>query len=129
MAAITVTAANVRPMDEDYRPVTKVAGEALTAGQAVKIDGTTHRALKAAAGSAGNANVLGVVLMSVAAGKPVAIASGSAILTGFTGLVPGSTVYLSNTAGGLDTAAGTVTRALAIALTTTTVMLNCPVVA
>lgn len=127
MAAITVTAANVRPLDDRYDEVTKIAGEALTGGQWVYVKNADGRVWKATAAAANNAAmVLGQVVKTVAVGKPVSVMTGHSKMTGFTGLTPGNPIYLSDTAGGSDTAAGTVTRVVALALTATTAMLMCP---
>jgi hypothetical protein len=127
VAAITMTAANVRPINERYTEVMKVAGEALTGGQWVYVKTSDARVYKATAAAANNAaNVLGQVAKTTAVGKPVTVFTGNSKMTGATGLSPGLPIFLSDTAGGSDTAAGTVNRIVGLALTATEYMITCP---
>ena len=110
MAAITVTAARVRPV-LIIEQETKPAAEAITRGQYVRIDNAGKWAL-------GNATTTGevalgtggIALKDVAAGEALtALRKGLVdIGDGFTAMAFGAPVYLSDTDGGLDTAAGTV---------------------
>jgi hypothetical protein len=107
MAAIVVTAANVaRNMDTKTRSY--IAAEAITAGQAVyKLAAGTVGV--ADANASGKQQYRGIAINGGAAGVPIMVAYFGRV-DGFTldGNVD-TLVYLSDTAGGLDTAAGTMT--------------------
>lgn len=86
---------------------TQIALEAITAGEAVRIDTTTGKFTGANGSSAGEARVYGIATQAAAAGMPVtAIRKG--VLAGFalTGAYD-SALYLSDTDGALGTTAGT----------------------
>lgn len=109
MSAIALTAAQVSPVNEfEYEAWTLIAGAAITRGQAVAID-TNGKAVLADASTSAQNNVRGIALNTAAAGEAVTMmVHGS--LYGFTlsGMAYDAAAYLSNTAGGLDTAAGDV---------------------
>jgi hypothetical protein len=113
MADLTRTLARVRPLEGiEARNIPMIADEAIQAGQPVyrKANG---RAGLASAAAAGTAKVVGVATTSVQAGR--AFEAGHYIrMVGFdlAAIAFGTTVYLSNTAGALADAAGTVSRPL-----------------
>lgn len=89
-----------------------VAGEALTAGQLVFVDGTTGKVLKTAATSAGALGYRrGIVLRSVAAGKAVTVLNKGLVSLGnaLSAVAYGAPIYASDTAGAIATSVGTVT--------------------
>lgn len=103
MADVTVTAASVRPLTE-ARTRRGTAGEALTGGQTAFLDGangykktdddtpTTCRGI--------------VVQESVASGEEFDLVTDGPV-TGFSGMTPGTTYYISTTAGAIAPAADT----------------------
>lgn len=109
MAAIAVTAdqvAAVYPLEADIRNY--VAAAAITAGQPVYI--TSAGAVGVADGNdSGKEQVEGIALNAAAAGQTLSVLrAGECYGFTLTGAYD-SQVYLSDTAGGLDTAAGTMT--------------------
>lgn len=108
MAAITVTAARVRPVTIIHQE-TKPAAATITRGQVVTQDSSGKWAL-ALATTAGNAGTIrGIALKDVIAGEPLsALRIGSIdIGDGMTAMAFNDTVFLSDTAGTLSTTAGT----------------------
>lgn len=110
MAAITLTAAQISAVNEnEYEGETylKDAATTITVGQAVAIDGTTGKVVLADASTGSDNNVRGIV--DLVAGNVVhTIKNGSMFGFDLTDLDYDAPVYVSNTAGGLDTAAGDV---------------------
>lgn len=107
MAAIALAVAARVNVVESIAQVTSYAGAALVAGSGVRYD-ANGRFIAALADTAPNANLVGVIDKSVAIYQPVtAIRIGVMDGWDFTALAYGAPVYLA-TAGGLDTAAGTV---------------------
>jgi hypothetical protein len=109
MTAITVTAGQVGaiwPLNAEIR--TRIAAEALTAGDSVYIN-SNGKVAKSNGGAAGTAKFRGVCLETVGAGQAVGCHIAGEI-GGFdvSGLAYDAVVYLSDTAGKFDTAAGTV---------------------
>lgn len=107
MTAIVSTAAQVGPiwpLEAEIR--TRIAAEALTAGQSVYIN-SNGKVAKTDASSAGTTVFRGIALQSVGAGQAVDVQIDGEI-GGFavSGLAYDAAVYLSNDAGALDTAAG-----------------------
>lgn len=109
MTAIAlVTAAKVEVV-ESIRQMTLPAAEAIVAGAPVRLDTSTGKFTNANGTTAPEARVWGIAVHSAAAGEPVtAIRNG--VMDGFdvSGLAYDAPVYLSDTDGRLDTAAGTV---------------------
>ena len=112
MAAVTVTAADVRPLEGS---VTRryVAGEALNVGKSVYIASADNKVyLSDGDVSAEAARAIGVVCesfdgeTSIAADDPASVVVFGPV-SGFSSASPGSYGYVSNTAGAIDTAAGT----------------------
>ena len=110
MADITPTTAAVVTVVESLEQATLPAQEAISPGQAVRIDPATGRFTLANATSAAEARIYGVAVgnHSIPAGYPVtAIRRG--VLGGYTiSAQYDAPVYLSNTDGALADAAGTV---------------------
>lgn len=103
-----VTADRVRVV-ESLEQMTLPAGEAISAGQAVRLDVSTGLFTKANASSAAEARIYGIAVKTVPAGMAVtAIKKG--VLDGFdlSALAYDKAVQLSNTDGTLADAAGTV---------------------
>jgi predicted transcriptional regulator len=92
--------------DEVY---TGIAGATITQGQVVYADATDGDLKLADGSAAGTATALGIALEGAAEGQALGYLKKGKI-AGFTisGLDYGAWVYLSDTAGALDTAAGTV---------------------
>jgi hypothetical protein len=107
MAAIVVTAAEVA-INQGTRTRSYIAAETITAGQAVyKLAAGTVGV--ADANAAGKQQYRGIAINGGAAGTPIMVAYFGPV-EGFTLTGDVDTlVYLSDTAGGLDTAAGTMT--------------------
>jgi hypothetical protein len=109
MAVIAVTPAQVSPcFTEGLRVRNYVANVALTAGDPVYLMSTGKVALADANGS-GLQQFLGIVLQTVGAGEATSVCE-EGELYGFTLAGDyGARVYLSDTVGRLDDAAGTMT--------------------
>jgi hypothetical protein len=109
VAVINLVTADRARIVESLEQMTLPAGEAITAGQAVRVDTSTGKFTGANGSAAGEARIYGVATKTVAAGLPVtAVRRG--VLDGFnlSSLAYDAAVYLSDTDGRLDTAAGTV---------------------
>lgn len=115
MADITVTAAELRPMEViEARLIPMIADEAIEKGQAVYRK-TNGRAGKAQANGVGTAKVVGMATTSVPAGTAFeALHYGRLAGYGLSAVDPGSTVFLSaGTAGAVaDTATTGATNVL-----------------
>jgi len=113
MAAVTVTAAKVGlvfPQDAKVRSY--IAGETITKGQSVYIDASAGTAKLCDANGSGTLQFRGIALNSAAAGQAVDVCE-EGLLYGFT--LSGnydSLIYQGDTAGVLDTSAGTTTIAV-----------------
>lgn len=107
MTAIVVTAANVA-RNSDTLTRSYIAAETITAGQAVYLT-TAGLAGVADANASGKKQYRGIAINGGAAGTPIMVAYFGSV-DGFTLAGDVDTlVYLSDTAGGLDTAAGSTT--------------------
>jgi hypothetical protein len=107
MAAIAVTTAEARVVEEPIDQFTAYTSVAVTAGQVVRLNASGKWVL-AQADTAPNGAGCYIALRSAGANQPL---TGARIckLTGIDpALAPPAAVFLSNTAGGMDTAAGTV---------------------
>lgn len=119
MAAITVTAAEVKLLKPDEAEVSiEVLGAALAPGTAVAIDRTTGKVVAADANAAGIQEAIGILLADARTGANSTFASGATVNVCRRGLVggfdlsdldPGDPAFVGDTAGVLDTAAGTAT--------------------
>jgi hypothetical protein len=105
---VLVTAGQLR-VEESLEQDTQPAGVAIAAGQSVIRDGTTGRWILADASAAGTANAYGMAVKTVPAGLPVtAIRRG--VIDGFNldDQDYDEQIFLSDTAGGIADAVGTV---------------------
>jgi hypothetical protein len=92
LAAITVTPASVIP-DAGYQHDTKLAGETITAGQALYLKASDDRYwLAQADGTAPEAECKGIALNAAAAGQPVRALTSGVITIG--GTVAIGTIYV-----------------------------------
>ena len=108
MADLTVVAANARPAVVGHS-VIAVAGVALTALQPVYLDGTTGKLALGDGSAAGTAGIIGLAAKAVAANEAVTVLGDGSIVAGVTLTQNyGTRVYLSDTAGAMADAAGTV---------------------
>lgn len=110
MADLTVTASRLRPIEGiELRAIPMIAAEAITKGQAVyqNSDGQAALADASAAGTVGT--LVGVATSDAPAGGGVDVVYHGRI-AGFdlSGMDPGAAVFVSDTAGALADAAGTV---------------------
>ena len=109
MADLTLTTADeISVMEaEPHFQFTAVAGAAITAGSPVVFDGTNDTVFPSDANDAAKDAVVAIATRTVAAGEGVTcIRVGT--MFGWSNLpVPGSLVYVSDTAGALADAAGT----------------------
>lgn len=114
MAAIAVTTDGIRPAGDPMNTEqhTLPAGVAITAGQAVRIDGTTGRWVLADSGAAGTARAYGIAMRTVGAGQTVtAIRRGRIAGYNLDAVAYNAPVYLNPT-GAIGDAAGTVNEPL-----------------
>lgn len=113
MSAIALTAAQIAtPYPSKAEIYSLTAAEAITAGQAVYVNSNGLAALADASG-AGTLVDVGIALDAAGAGQAVSVLY-RGFCTGFTvsGLAVGALAYVSDTAGGLDTAAGSVSSTI-----------------
>lgn len=117
MAAVAYTPANIRPTNPGNSEIFDgVAGEVISPGQAIYFM-TTGRCGVAAAGTAGKQQARGIALgPNGGSSGNIAIGQGFSYLkrghmAGYTltSMAYGALLYLSNTAGQLDTVVGTMT--------------------
>lgn len=108
MAVITSTATQVSLVFPQSAEVyDAIAGETITAGQAVYFN-SSGKIIKSNAGASGTAKFAGIALNSASAGQAVSVLVRGHV-KGFTlSGAYGSKAYLSDTAGALADAAGTV---------------------
>lgn len=116
MADITRTAADARPTN-DIQTLTVVMDVAVEAGQPVYIKSNGNGAL-ADASAAGTLKARGIATMDTVAGRAVALVTRGKF-GGWSGMTPGADVYVSDTAGELADAAGTVTQIVGYAVSAT----------
>lgn len=109
MALIAVNTAGKIELVASETQLTLPAEEAIVAGAAVRLDVTSGRFTNANATVAGEARIFGIAMKSVSAGEPVTVVR-KGYLDGWdlSGLAYDAAVFLSDTDGRLDTAAGTV---------------------
>jgi hypothetical protein len=99
MADLTITAASVVP-GSGYSRSVGIAGEAITAGQAVYLDSTSGKWMKADANATGKKSVGGIALTGSSLNQPIVVLTAGDITIGAT-VEPGTAYCLSNTAGGI----------------------------
>lgn len=100
-----------------------ILGENVTNGAAlmVKSDGKIY---KADATSQANADAfVGIAIQDCVAGENALFIS-CGFKTDYTGLIPGTVYYLTNTPGVIGTSPGAVTKKVAVAISPTTLMIN-----
>jgi hypothetical protein len=103
MADIALVTANRINLVHPISQLTLPAGEAITAGMAVRIDTQTGKFTKANGTNAGEARVFGIAVKTVIAGESLtAIASGVMDGWDLSGLAYDAAVYLSDTDGRLE---------------------------
>jgi hypothetical protein len=135
MADITVVTADVRPLNTAV-PIRAKATEALDFGDAVYIDSATGDIPNVSLADASLVNALvvavGIVVAttpdnpgatSVAAGDPCDVVIRGEV-TGWTDLTPGRTVWLSDNAGNIANAVGTVSMVMGVAKSAATLIVN-----
>lgn len=126
MTDISITAASVLGDGSSQRE-TMTAGVAVTAGQAVYLDNTTHTYKLSDSNLTGAKTVRGIALNSAAANQPLTIQKSGPVTIGGT-LVKGTTYCQSTTAGGIcpqaDIATGGDVVVLGVATSTTVLDLN-----
>lgn len=111
MTAIALTAAKIATPHENKMEVySLIAAETISTGQAVYTNANGKAAL-ADASAAGTLVDVGIALNTAGAGQAVSVIY-RGFVAGYTvgAMAYGAAVYVSDTAGGLDTAAGTVSK-------------------
>lgn len=113
MALIALTATAAVNVVESFSQMTLPAAEAITAGQAVRLDTTTGKFTKANGTAAGEARFYGIALKSAAAGEALTVLR-SGVMEGFnlSAQAFDAPIYLSDTDGTLGDAAGTVSTVI-----------------
>lgn len=116
MADLTITAADVRAVEWVQDSRTRVAGAAVDAGAPVYLD-TSGKVQEAQAdGTAAERLVIGIAVTTAAAANlPVSVAGPGALVDlgdSMSGVAYGATLFLSNTAGAIADAAGSVSVVL-----------------
>lgn len=109
MATIALVTANRVEVVESIRQMTLPAAEAIVAGAPVRLDTANGKWTNANGTVAAEARVWGIATRTAAAGEALtAVRNG--VMDGFdlSGLAYDAAVYVSDTDGRLDTAAGTV---------------------
>ncbi len=100
-----------------------VAGEALTANDALYLKVSDGKAYKTDADAASTSNFIGFAQQNASLGATVNIVNDN-VFTTFSGLTVGATYFLSGTAGAISTTPGTVVVAVGYALSATTIKIN-----
>lgn len=113
MVAIALTTAGKLRVVRSESQFTGVAAEAITIGQAVRIDTVTGKVTKSNGTGAAEARTLGIALKAAQAGEALSVLR-KGILDGFAlgALDYDAAVYLSDTDGAIADAAGTVSLAV-----------------
>lgn len=126
MADLTVTAASVQPTSTTKR-LTKIAAEAITAGESVYVNTNDQLALADNDLSAAAASAVGIALASAAAGQPCPYAYEGDLDMGSI-LTAGLIYVVSSTPGGIapsaDLASGDYTTILGVAKDADTLSLH-----
>ena len=108
MADLSLVTANKVEVVESFIQMTLPAAEAITAGNAVRLDTSTGKFTKANGSSTTENRIYGIATKTVAAGMPVtAIRKGVMDGIDISGMAYDAVVYLSDTDGTLGTTAGT----------------------
>jgi hypothetical protein len=125
MTAIALVTAEKIEIVESNRQMTLPAAEAIVAGAPVRLDTSTGKWTNANGSSAGEARIWGIATRTVVANQALtAIRDG--VFDGYdlSGLAYDAAVYLSDTDGRLDTAAGTVSVVVGRVIPATAVTLG-----
>lgn len=106
MTALTVTAANVVPVLTGNYPAqidrSRLAGETITAGQAVYVNSSDGKVYKADAdASAAAATAVGIAVAGASAGQPIAVQTGGDLIAGAT-LTANTAYIVGSTAGAIN---------------------------
>lgn len=120
MTAIALITANRVEVVDSIRQMTLPAAEAITAGAPVRLDTSSGKFTNSNGTTAPEARIWGIATRTVVAGEALtAIRNG--VMDGFdlSGMNYDATVYLSDTDGRLDTAAGTVSTVVGRVITAT----------
>lgn len=130
MTAVALTAKYIRPLPHNGAVLQKhTAGGAITVGQVVALASDGYCDPADANGSQALSMGIGIAVASydgetsIAAGDPVTVCVFGPV-AGFTGMTPGANHYVSDTAGALDTAAGTFDRIVGYAISATEFFVN-----
>lgn len=117
MADLTLTTANKINVGTSHTvQFTAVAGAAITAGSPVCFDGTNDTVWPSDANDAAKDAVAGIATRTVAVGEGVTCVR-RGYMDGWSNLpVPGSVVFVSDTAGALADAAGTLSLAVGVVI-------------
>jgi surface antigen len=125
MANLSITPASVATVLGSQ--VSKVAGVAIAAGEAIYLDSTTSTMKLADADALLTAEAVGIAVNSAASGQPVTYQPAGTITIGAT-VVPGTAYYVSSTAGSIclesDLASGDYVTLLGIATTTAIISIS-----
>lgn len=125
MTAITVTTAEARVVEEPIDQWTAYANAAITAGQVVRLNASGKWVLAQATTEPNGAGCW-IALRSAGANQPLTAAR-ICKMTGIdAALAPPSAIYLSDTAGGMDTAAGTVSIQIGRVVEPGVAVFHCP---
>ena len=122
MTAVTVTAADVRPLPGAVCR-NQIAGVVISLGQIVAIDPSSGKLVLAEADD--NAVPVGIVVAIEGEGKTACVAGEACSvlmhgpMTGFSGMTPGAKYYLSDADGVLDTATGSAMVVMGVAWSAT----------
>lgn len=126
MSAVSLTAANISPLVEHGAVVLPyTAAGAITVGQAVYL---ASGGIAVADGDASKASsrAIGIAVASfdgetsIASGAPVSVCVYGPV-AGFSGMTAGATLWVSDTAGSIDTSNGTYKVVLGYAMNATTI--------
>lgn len=109
MADLALDTAHKISVVESISQLTLPAAEAISAGNAVRLDTSNGKITKANGSSAAEARILGIALKTVAAGEAVTVLR-RGVIEGYNlaAVAYDAPVYLSNTDGTLADTAGTV---------------------
>lgn len=117
MADLSITATAVHLVESPREPRTYPAGAAVDAGAPVYLDSNGKVQEGQADGTSGERAIIGLAVTSAAAGDlPVTVAQADALVdvgNALSALAMGATVYLSDTAGAMADAAGSVSLVVA----------------
>lgn len=95
----------------------------LTVGEIDTVSGQISKATASLQSRDRNTNFVGFAVATATAGNPVQFQQ-NGVMGGFTGLTPGAIYYLSNTNGAISTTAGTVSRVVGIAISSTRLLIK-----